>query len=104
MVVDVQIWTSFDPILEWLPNKGLGMGHNIPISKKMVSIKGLENIIIIEFDLSVQYSILYTTCKQINPILAQFWSQGLLNFQILGIYGDLKNAFGESHVGQNQVS
>ena len=59
---------------------------------------------IIEFDLSIQYSILYTIYKQIDPILAQFWSQGLLNFQILGIYGDLKNAFGESHVGQNQVS
>ena len=79
------------------------MGYNITISKKF-SIIGLENTMIIEFDLSIQYSILYTIYKQIDPILAQFWSQGLLNFQILGIYGDLKNAFGESHVGQNQVS
>ena len=79
------------------------MGYNITISKKF-SIIGLENTMIIEFNLSIKYSILYTIYKQIDPILAQFWSQGLLNFQILGIYGDLKNAFGESHVGQNQVS
>ena len=42
--------------------------------------------------------------------MAQSWpnfdfmmSQGLLNFQILGIYGDLKNAFGQNQVGQTKL-
>ena len=29
----LQIWTSFDPILEQLQNEGLGMGHNITMLK-----------------------------------------------------------------------
>ena len=97
MVVDVQIWTSFDPILEWLPNKGLGMGHNITVSKKWSQLLPSKTPWLLNL-------ILVYNLQRNWPNLAQFWPQGLLNFQILEIYGDLKNAFGESHVGQNQVS
>ena len=33
IVIDIQIWASFDPTLERRQNKGLGMGHNITILK-----------------------------------------------------------------------
>ena len=62
VVLDVQIWASFDPILEWRENEGLGMGHNyhnftiitiITISKNWSHkwITNLEKNMIIEFDL-----------------------------------------------------
>ena len=33
IVLDIQIWASFDPILEWRQKEGLGMGHDIRILK-----------------------------------------------------------------------
>ena len=102
-MADVQIWTSFDPILEWLPNKGLGMGHNITISEKWSQLLASKTPWLLNF-LLVYSIVYYIQSANILTHLAQFLSQGLLNFQILGIYGDLKNAFGQSHVGQSQVS
>ena len=33
IALDIQIWASFDPVLEWRQNEGLGKGDNIKISK-----------------------------------------------------------------------
>ena len=38
IVLNKQIWVSFDPILEWRQNKELRMGHNIAVLKT-----GLKN-------------------------------------------------------------
>ena len=32
-VLDIQIWATFEPVLEWRQNQGLRMGHNITILK-----------------------------------------------------------------------
>ena len=33
IVLDIQIWASFEPILEWRQNEGLGIGRNISFEK-----------------------------------------------------------------------
>ena len=33
VVLDIQIWVSFDPILKWRQNEELGIGHNITVLK-----------------------------------------------------------------------
>ena len=33
IVLDIQIWVSFDPILEWCQNEGLGMGHKTIVTE-----------------------------------------------------------------------
>ena len=55
MVIDIQIWASFYPVLEWRQNKGSGMGHYITILKNWSQkwIINLEKIIATEFDLFI---------------------------------------------------
>ena len=58
IVLDIQIWVSFGPILEWRQNEELGMGYNITVLKT-----GLKNElitpknIVIEFDLFITVGI-----------------------------------------------
>ena len=58
-VLDVQIWASFDPILEWRQTEGLWIGHHITIlknlSEKWITI--LEKTIVIKFDLFITVGI-----------------------------------------------
>ena len=72
IVLDIQIWDSFDPILEWHQSEGLGMGHNIPILKSWFQkcITNLEKTIVIEFDFFYySWNIVY----KFGPLLAQLW-------------------------------
>ena len=61
IVLDIiQIWASFDPILEYIrQNERLGMGHNITALKNWSQkwITNPEKIIVIEFDLSISVGI-----------------------------------------------
>ena len=70
IVLDIQIWASFDPILEWHQNKELGMGHNITIIKNWSEkwIANLKETIVIEFDLFIT-----VTAYKFDPFKAQFW-------------------------------
>ena len=49
--VDIQIWVSFGPILEWRQNKELGMDHDITVLKT-----GLKNELITPLS-QLEYSI-----------------------------------------------
>ena len=71
IVLDIQIWVSFDPILEWRQNKELGRGHNIAVLKT-----GLKNELITPKKHSYwiwpfyhRWNIVY----KFGPFLAQFW-------------------------------
>lgn len=37
VVLDIQTWAFFHPILESCQNEGLGMSHDITVLKKLVS-------------------------------------------------------------------
>ena len=69
IVLDIQIWASFDPNLEWRQNVRLGMSHGITILKNWSPkwIANLQKTILIEFDLFITVGIEYTN-------LAPFWS------------------------------
>ena len=84
IVLDIQIWVSFEPILEWHQNEGLGMSHNITILNIWFR-KGITKLkkTVSKFDIFLTVGIEYTN-------MVHFWlrfdymaSQGLLNFQIL---------------------
>ena len=55
IVLDIQIWASFDPILEWRQNEELGMSDNITIVKSWSQKwnTNIEQIVVIEFDLFI---------------------------------------------------
>ena len=57
IVLDIQIWTSFDPILEWRQKEESGMGHNIIILKNWFqkSINNLEKTMV--FLLQLEYNL-----------------------------------------------
>ena len=101
VVLDVQIWASFDPILEWRENEGLGMGHNyhnftiitiITISKNWSHkwITNLEKNMIIEFDL---FNIIWNIVYKFDPVLAQFWFYDVTRFVKFPNFG--KMTFGK---------
>ena len=71
IVLDIQIWVSFDPILEWRQNEELGMGHKITVLKT-----GLKNELITPkkhshwiWSFYHSWNIVY----KFGPFLAQFW-------------------------------
>ena len=84
-VLDIQIWASFDSILEWRQNAGLRMGHNITILKNWSQkwINNPEKTTVIAFDLFIPVGILYTRLAPFWPNFHFMTSQGLLNFEIL---------------------
>ena len=55
IVLDIQIWASFDPILEWRQNEEFGMSDNITIVKSWSQKwnTNIEQIVVIEFDLFI---------------------------------------------------
>ena len=84
IVLDTQIWVSFEPILEWHQNEGLGMGHIIILNAW--SQKGITNLkknIVTEFDLFITVGIEYTNMAHLWLNFNFMTSQGLLKSQIL---------------------
>ena len=84
IVLDIQIWVSFELILEWHQNEGLGMDHNI-INLNVWSSKWITDLkkTVIQFDLFVTVGIKYTNMAPFWLNFAFMTSQGLSNFQIL---------------------
>ena len=75
IVLDIQIWVSFDSILEWRQNEELGMGHNITVLKT-----GLKNELITLKKHSYWIWSFYHSCNivcKFGPFLAQFWLYGV---------------------------
>ena len=66
IVLDIQIWVSFELILEWHQNGGLGMDHIINLN--VWSSKWITNLkkTVIQFDLFITVGIEYTN-------MAPFW-------------------------------
>ena len=73
IVLDIQIWTSFDPILEWRPYSGLGIGHNMTIKKNWSQkwTTNLEKTTVIEFEIWFLYQSRNIVYK-FDPFSAQF--------------------------------
>ena len=89
IVLDIQIWISFDPILDWRQNKGLGMGHNI-FTKLVLNMNYY-------LEKNSYWIWSFNTVQTYNTNLAPFWanfdfmdSHVLLNFQILGKWRNVK--------------
>ena len=53
VVLDIQTWAFFHPILESCQNEGLGMSHDITVLKNWSQkwITNLKKTIVFEFDL-----------------------------------------------------
>ena len=83
IVLDIQIWVSFGPILEWRQEEELGMGHNITVSKT-----GLKNEMITPEKHSYWIWSFYHSWNivyKFGPFLAQFWLYdvtSIVKFQI----------------------
>ena len=91
IVLDIQIWVSFGPILEWRQNKELWMDHNIIVLKS-----GLNNELITSKKHSYWIWSFYHSWNivyKFGPFLAQFWLYdvtNIVNFQMLKKWRKIK--------------